>query len=121
MGLEEKNSALRVHLTLEIERVGDCVRTDAVILKQIFELQRVLIHLEGWRPPQGRVWNGYCLQEWMAVDCWLVKEAMSSLSSSCVVVYVSVSSPSPSSSGGAQIPVAGGSVYETGEKPLLSY
>ena len=44
-----KKSALCVHLTLEIERVGDRVRTDAVVVEYI--LQRVLT-------PQRRMWNG---------------------------------------------------------------
>ena len=30
----------RAHFTLEIERAGDCVRTDAVVLKRILEFQR---------------------------------------------------------------------------------
>ena len=56
-------------------------------------------------PQEGRARNGHRFEVWMAVVCWLVKEAMSSLSSSGVVVsvLVSPSSSSPPSSGGARI------------------
>ena len=49
-----------------------------------------------------------------------MKEAMSSLSSSGTVVSVPLSASAPPSSGGCSKSVAGGSVCETGEKPLLS-
>ena len=69
MALEEKRCAYTS--TLEIERVGECVRTDAVVLKQIFEFQRVLIHPEGWRPPQER--SGTVtgpVYGWLLIACW---------------------------------------------------
>ena len=52
----------------------------------------------------GRACKGHKFEVWMAVVCWLVKEAMSSLSSSGAVVSVpvSASSSSPPTSGGAR-------------------
>ena len=42
-----KKSSLRVHLKLEIERVDGRVRTDAVVLKHIFEFQGVCATVTG--------------------------------------------------------------------------
>ena len=105
-------SALRVHFTLEIARVGDCVRTDAVVLKQIIEFQRTLVDLKGWRLLKERACNGHWFGVSMAVVCWQMKEAMSS-SSTVVSFLMSVSSSSPPSSGGCSDPMAGGSVHES--------
>ena len=64
--------------------------------------------------------NGHKFDVWKAVVCWLVKEAMSSLSSSGAVVSVPVLLFVVASiERRCSEPVAGGSVYETSEKPLL--
>ena len=104
-----QKSALRVHLTLEVERVCDCVGTVSIVVEQILVLQRMLVHPGPWRLPQERVWSGYFLGVWMVVVCWMVKEAMPSLSSSGAVVFVPVSASSsspPSSGAGVQWLVA---------------
>ena len=66
------------------------------------------------------MWNGYRLGVWIAVNCSLVQDAMTSSSSSGAVVSVpvSVSSSSPPTSGCSD-PVAGGSVYETSALLLI--
>ena len=60
-------SALRVNLTFETDRAGDCARTDIMVVEWILELQRVLVHPGSWRHPQVRVWNGYYLGVCIAV------------------------------------------------------
>ena len=104
--------ALLVNSTLEIAGLGDSATIFAVVFEEDFELH------------EGRESNGHTFENWRAVVRlvrWLVKEAMPSLSSSDTVVSVpvSASSSSPPSSG-CHNPVAGGSVNETSEKPLLS-
>ena len=54
---------------LDIERVSDCVRTDTVVVEQVLELQRVLVHPGGWGSARARVeW----LLVWCMDDCSLV-------------------------------------------------
>ena len=61
VGGARRKTTLRVHLMLEIERVGDCERTDVDAVERVLKLQCVLIHSWTWKPPQERVWSGYWL------------------------------------------------------------
>ena len=60
---------MRVDFMFAIERAGDCVRTGAVLLKQILKFPRLLIHFKDWRHPMGRVRNSHRIWVSMAVVC----------------------------------------------------
>ena len=82
------HSALRVHLTLEVERV---------VVERILELQRELVHPWSSRPERSLAWNmdGYGLLAGEGGDVIIF------IVWCCGAVPVSVSSSSPPSCGGA--------------------
>ena len=84
-----------MHHVLEVERVGDGARTNAVVLQEPFDFQRVLVYLR-WRAR-----NGQRFEVWMAVVCWLVKGG-DVVVGAVVSVPESASSSSPPSSGTAR-------------------
>ena len=104
----------------DIERAGNSVRTYAVLLEQILEVQRVVVHLKGCPPSGGerlqrsQVWgiDGSGLLTGEGSDVVIVIK-------SCVFVGVGIFISS-SIQWGRSSPVVGTSVYESGHKPLFS-
>ena len=106
---------LRAHLSLDVERVGDCARTDAQV------------HLEGWRLLRGRGGGGRREGE---VTCATGGASGLLTGEGGDVVIVTIWCCRVGSDVGVFVlssvergcsnPVAGGSVYESGEKPLFS-
>ena len=120
-GAPRSRSALRVHLSLKIERVGDCVRTDVVVLNQIFEVQRAMVlwsdgglqggarvqRLQVWGMDGGGLLTGE-KGDVVIVIIWRCRAG------SDVSVFILSSVVRGCSSS-----VAGASVYESGRKPIV--